>query len=232
MSSRPVIVGRTALVTIVCTLAVGVLSGQIRGVVLDSAGRPDSHAFVELTGARVYRRVGLTGDARFIFRDVVDTGAMWAQAFDGSRFSPRVRVTLRDTSLQLAIRWPRPGGIVAQRTLFTMNVNRRTYDTTAILYLGPACRTVVSARVGKIYCWSTIVGAHRDTAVEHVWYWEEREMARVRLPVHGPKWRTWSSKRIDPRWTGTWRVEILAADGTPLDIRFLTVKTSPSATSR
>jgi hypothetical protein len=84
----------------------------------------------------------------------------------------------------------------------------------------------VADDIGRVYCWSTITGARRDTVVEHVWYWQEREMARVRLAVRGPRWRTWSSKQIARVWSGTWRVEVVTTDGTPLDVRFLTVEST------
>jgi hypothetical protein len=41
-------------------------------------------------------------------------------------------------------------------------------------------------------------------------------MAAVELNVGGSPWRTWSSKTIDPSWTGAWTVEIKDAQGTIL----------------
>ena len=76
-----------ALLGVLASLPGGPLLAQIRGTVVDDSGRTDARAMVDLTGPRVYRRVGLTGDGRFVFRDVHDTSAVWAQAFDGARFS-------------------------------------------------------------------------------------------------------------------------------------------------
>lgn len=59
-----------------------------------------------------------------------------------------------------------------------------------------------------LYCFSRLVGAAEETRVQHVWFRGEQEMARVELPVRSINWRTWSSKRILPEWTGSWRVEI------------------------
>lgn len=217
---------RVALLGLVPGLAGGALVAQIRGTVVDDSGHPEPQAFVDLTGLRVYRRVGLTGDGRFAFRDFRDTDAVWVQAFDGARFSSRVRVTLRDTALQLAVRWPPRTGLAASRTIITTSVRERSYDATGITCQGPACAMNVADDIGRVYCWSTITGARRDTVVEHVWYWQEREMARVRLAVRGPRWRTWSSKQIARVWSGTWRVEVVTTDGTPLDVRFLTVEST------
>ncbi|RME32350.1 MAG: DUF2914 domain-containing protein, partial [Deltaproteobacteria bacterium] len=57
---------------------------------------------------------------------------------------------------------------------------------------------VVPADVGRLYCFSRVTGARDDTRIAHVWYWQDREMARVDLPVRSSNWRTWSSKRILP----------------------------------
>ena len=69
------------------------------------------------------------------------------------------------------------------------------------------------ASVGKLYCFTHLVGAAAPTTVTHVWYRGDQEMARVVLPVRSADWRTWSSKRILPGWTGSWRVEVLDAAG-------------------
>jgi hypothetical protein len=42
-------------------------------------------------------------------------------------------------------------------------------------------------------------------------------MADIELPVQSASWRTWSSKNIDPYWTGTWKIEIVGEDGRLLD---------------
>lgn len=70
-----------------------------------------------------------------------------------------------------------------------------------------------SAKVGKLFCFTRITGAAGDTTITHVWYHGDKEMARVELPVRSPNWRTWSSKRILPSWTGAWKVEVLDAQG-------------------
>ena len=49
--------------------------------------------------------------------------------------------------------------------------------------------------------------------VTHVWYHEGKTMARVDLNIGSADWRTWSSKRILPSWTGSWEVKVLDADG-------------------
>lgn len=65
----------------------------------------------------------------------------------------------------------------------------------------------------RLCCFSEIAGAAGPDSVYHVWYWGEREMARVPLRVDGARWRTWSAKRIVDEWRGDWRVDIVDGDG-------------------
>lgn len=66
--------------------------------------------------------------------------------------------------------------------------------------------------VDKIYCFTRINGATDTTSVTHVWYYNDKEMASVKLPVKSPFWRTWSSKRMIDSWDGTWRVDVISPE--------------------
>ncbi|MBD3367625.1 MAG: DUF2914 domain-containing protein [Candidatus Eisenbacteria bacterium] len=68
----------------------------------------------------------------------------------------------------------------------------------------------------RLCCFSEIAATATDTVL-HVWYWGDREMARVPLEVRGPRWRTWSSKRIIEAWRGDWRVDITDRGGDVLE---------------
>lgn len=71
-----------------------------------------------------------------------------------------------------------------------------------------------AADVGELYCFSELKKG--QGSVTHVWFYSDREVARIELPVKGKRYRTWSQKRIPSSWTGPWRVEVLASDGSPL----------------
>jgi len=73
--------------------------------------------------------------------------------------------------------------------------------------------SVFPADVGTVFAYTKINGVTAPTQVTHVWYHGEREMARVQLQVRSNGWRTWSSKKILPSWTGTWKVKILNEEG-------------------
>lgn len=76
---------------------------------------------------------------------------------------------------------------------------------------------VFAREIPRLYCWSRVVGAAEETFVTHNWYHQGGLKASVQLPVRSSNWRTWSAKTMDPELTGEWMVEILSADGTPLE---------------
>jgi hypothetical protein len=76
--------------------------------------------------------------------------------------------------------------------------------------------TTFASDVDEVWCLTRIEGLAAPTTVTHAWYQEGETRARVDLPVGSANWRTWSSKRILPAWTGRWEVKVLDADGTVL----------------
>jgi hypothetical protein len=44
--------------------------------------------------------------------------------------------------------------------------------------------------------------------VSHVWERDGAEMARVPFVVNGPRWRVYSTKKLEPSWTGEWTVRV------------------------
>ena len=76
---------------------------------------------------------------------------------------------------------------------------------------------VIARETAKVYCFCKVVGAVGDTHVTHNWYYKGSLTSSVKLNVRSPSWRTWSSKTMTPEWTGEWMVEILSADGSPLE---------------
>ncbi len=80
------------------------------------------------------------------------------------------------------------------------------------------------AGTGRIFCRTLITGAEEPTTITHVWYREGKTMARVELAVGSSRWRTKSSKRLLPEWTGEWEVRVLDAAGTVLGSATFTVQ--------
>jgi hypothetical protein len=80
------------------------------------------------------------------------------------------------------------------------------------------------ATVGKLHCFTKVVGAKTETSITHTWYYQDKKMAEVVLPVKSPYWRTWSSKKILPEWKGPWRVDATSEDGSLLKTISFTIE--------
>jgi hypothetical protein len=74
-----------------------------------------------------------------------------------------------------------------------------------------------SVSVGKLFCFTKVVGAHQPTEITHVWYFDGTERDRINLSVGGSPWRTYSSKRLRPDEVGAWHVDVLDTGGNILD---------------
>ena len=72
--------------------------------------------------------------------------------------------------------------------------------------------TVFPDDLDKIYCFTKIGGAEDTTYVNHVWYFGNDEIARVKLPIKAISWRTWSSKKLN-MLLGNGHVEIVSESG-------------------
>lgn len=77
--------------------------------------------------------------------------------------------------------------------------------------------------VGSVYYHTTLTGDFGETTLEHVWLHQGEEMARVALRVRGPRWRTWSAKKIPPAWSGSWEVKLVDGSGAVLHSTRFTV---------
>lgn len=73
-----------------------------------------------------------------------------------------------------------------------------------------------SADAGQVYCLTRVMNLDHAATVTHAWYHDGKTMARVELNVGSSDWRTWSSKRILPAWTGDWEVKVLDVNGVVL----------------
>jgi hypothetical protein len=120
--------------------------------------------------------------------------------------------------LSVALLWSGPalaaGLQVAQGVVTTQVVNRMPVDEIQSY----------TVSVGKLYCFTRIVGAQGDTTVTDVWKLNGQEVARVELPVRSSDWRTWSSKTIPPEAKGEWEVDVLDAQGQLLKTIKFTLK--------
>ena len=70
--------------------------------------------------------------------------------------------------------------------------------------------------VGSLSCFTRVIHG-KGMNVVHAWIHEGHTRARVELEVGSDSWRTWSTKRILPSWTGSWEVKIMTPDGIVLE---------------
>lgn len=80
---------------------------------------------------------------------------------------------------------------------------------------------VFGSDIGTLFCFTRVVGPYLEGGeqfVEHVWYYQETERARVVLPVKSSNWGTYSSKIIRPFEIGDWRVEVVDSQGETIDV--------------
>ena len=89
--------------------------------------------------------------------------------------------------------------------------------------------TVFSKDLEKIYCFTKIGGAEDVTDVTHVWYFGDKEIVKVTLPIKSVSWRTWSSKTLD-MGPGKGYVEIVSEDGSVLGKADFEVKSEKEET--
>ena len=76
---------------------------------------------------------------------------------------------------------------------------------------------VFASSTEKVYCFLEAGEIEEDTTVSFVWYYGEKETARVEVPLkQGSRWRTYSSKKLGGR-TGDWKVELQDAGGAVLE---------------
>lgn len=52
--------------------------------------------------------------------------------------------------------------------------------------------------------------------ITHRWIFDGKTRAEIPIPVGGPRWRVYSSKRLLPEWTGEWQVHVLDDQGNKL----------------
>ncbi len=67
--------------------------------------------------------------------------------------------------------------------------------------------------MGKVYCFSSFDPVPKKTFIYHYWYFQDRLIARVKLTLKPPRWRTYSTIQLRKADKGPWRVEITDSKG-------------------
>ena len=94
----------------------------------------------------------------------------------------------------------------------------RAQFTTAIVDKEPADDVVMlTSNNNEIYFFTELSNLQGES-VTHRWEFEGQTMAEIKLDIKGSPWRTFSSKKLKPEWTGLWSVIVIDEDGQPLNI--------------
>ncbi|MCU0613356.1 MAG: DUF2914 domain-containing protein [Candidatus Eisenbacteria bacterium] len=80
------------------------------------------------------------------------------------------------------------------------------------------------ADVGRLYCFTKLIGIQNETTISHVWYRGEQKVHAQPLAVRAPAWRTWSNKGIPSNGQGAWHVDVVTAEGTVLTTAAFTIR--------
>lgn len=72
---------------------------------------------------------------------------------------------------------------------------------------------IFTSTTEKVYCFLEATNIVADTTASFVWYFEQKQMAKIDLSLKkGNHWRTYSSKKL-AKLKGTWKVEIQDEQG-------------------
>lgn len=76
----------------------------------------------------------------------------------------------------------------------------------------------------RVYAFFEATDITSDTQVRFIWYYEDKEAARIDLPLmKSARWRTYSSKVLGDR-KGRWKVELLDEGGNTIETVEFNVK--------
>jgi hypothetical protein len=120
---------------------------------------------------------------------------------------------MRNWSFALAVVMVCLPGILCAQEGSGLKVDEMVFCTAVQDRVPSGADTAFASIVENVYCFVKVNGAADTTAITQVWYYQDREVARVELAVKSSSWRTWSTKKIPPEWQGNWRVDVLSPTG-------------------
>ncbi len=107
------------------------------------------------------------------------------------------------------------GSLISSQSLAAEGVARSTF-TTAIDNREPVNEiSQLSPDESKIYYFTEIKGL-KDQTISHRWEQNGEVQATVDFNIGGDRWRVWSSKNLQPEFTGEWQVMVVDQAGNVL----------------
>jgi hypothetical protein len=107
-----------------------------------------------------------------------------------------------------AVHAAEPAPLAVTRAVFARAVeNREPVDTF----------TTLGNSTTRVYFFSEIRGM-AGQSVMHRWEHNEKILQEVTFKIESSRWRAFSSKTLDPRLTGEWKVSVVDAAGSTLSV--------------
>ena len=100
------------------------------------------------------------------------------------------------------------------RALFTTGISEREPQDSVMELMNDS---------GKILFFTEFKGMSGQTAF-HRWEYQGKVMAEVPFQIGAERWRVWSSKNLEPSWTGDWQVTAVDESGNELTTRSFELK--------
>jgi len=111
---------------------------------------------------------------------------------------------------------PAPTGTIARSEFTTEIENREPVGSV----------TKINTNEHKIYYFTELKGMEGQQ-VTHRWEHNGKVMAEIPFQVGGPRWRVYSSKRLENDWTGDWKVSVVDGNGNTLGVNTFTYVKAP-----
>ncbi len=77
---------------------------------------------------------------------------------------------------------------------------------------------VFSIGIGRICCYTLFDVVTEKTYITHNWYNRDNLSTKIKLPLHPPRWTTYSAIQLRETDKGPWRVEITDSEGRILQV--------------
>jgi hypothetical protein len=88
--------------------------------------------------------------------------------------------------------------------------------TSAVLEREPVDRVEVLESQQNQIVYFTELKDLQDQQITHQWVYDDEIIFEKSFTVKGPHWRVWSSKTLQPGWTGLWYVNTMDGEGIKL----------------
>jgi hypothetical protein len=106
------------------------------------------------------------------------------------------------------------GAAAAEKPILTTAAMCEDVQDRQPLYEG----VVFSIGIGRVFCYTLFDPVPEKTVITHNWYNRDNLSTKIKLPLHPPRWTTYSAIQLRESDKGPWRVEITDSEGRILKV--------------